>query len=433
MEKIRGATFRPTATWRTLSQPFHWMPRWLADFGDPFLIRSFNGDVVVGVRSEYIKTIFQGLPANYSPFGANAIRPLTGAASLFATRGAQHTRDRKLLMPPFHGDRMRAYAEVMRASAEDVFCDLCDKPEASFARASERISLAVIIRAVFGVTDPEEERAFGDAIISFAEAFHPTFSFMEFLQRPWFPPWRRFSAAKQRYNDLMDERIERSRVGPDSEDILRMLVTAVDEHGVGMTAEEIKSQLITILFAGYETTALTMSWMIDEIWRNPEVLERLRAEVETLPDEGPALAYTKLPYLQAVIKETLRLHPVVTEVLRKLDQPLQLGPHLLPAGKAVSASILLAHLDEERFPAPHAFKPERFLGRAYGPFDYLPFGGGHRRCIGAAFSTFEMQISMGLLVRNYDVSLHEDAPPRPTRKNLAMAPASTIPITLRRR
>ena len=125
-----------------------------------------------------------------------------------------------------------------------------------------------------------------------------------------------------------------------------------------------------------------------------EVLERLRAEVETLPDDGPALAYTKLPYLQAVIKETLRLHPVVTEVWRNLDQPLQLGPHLLPAGKAVSASILLAHLAEERFPAPHAFKPERFPGRAYGPFDYLPFGGGHRRCIGAAFSTFEMQISM---------------------------------------
>jgi cytochrome P450 len=321
----------------------------------------------------------------------------------------------------------------MRTSAEDTFRDLCNQPAASFARASERISLAVIIRAVFGVTNPEDEKVFGDAILNFAGAFHPTFSFMEFLQRSWFPPWRRFSAAKQRYNELMDERIQRSRVGPDTEDILRMLVTAVDEDGVGMTADEIKSQLITILFAGYETTAITMSWMLDEIWRNPHVLQRLRAEVDPLPDDGPAIAYTKLPYLQAVIKETLRLHPVVTEVLRKIEQPLQLGPHLLPAGKAVSASILLAHLDEQRFPTPHEFKPERFLDRSYSPFDYLPFGGGHRRCIGAAFSTFEMQISMGLLVRNYDVTLHDEAPPRPTRKNLAMAPASTIPVTLHRR
>ncbi len=409
------------------------MPRWLEVYGDPFLIRSFNGDVVVGVRPEYIKTIFKGLPANYSPFAAGAIQPLTGAASLLATKGARHTRDRKLLMPPFHGDRMRAYSEAMRASAQGVFDALCDSPRSSFARAAERISLAVILRAVFGVTGPEDERSFGQAILNFSNAFHPTFSFMEFLQRPWFPPWRKFSAMKQRYSDLMDHRIEHARQTPGTEDILRMLVEATDEDGVGMTSEEIKSQLITVLFAGYETTAITMSWMTDEIWRRPEVLENLRSEVDALSDGAPASAYTKLPYLDAVIKETLRLHPVVTEVLRKLNEPLQLGEHLLPEGKAVSASILLAHLDPERFPEPLEFRPERFLERKYGPFAYLPFGGGHRRCIGAAFSTFEMQISMGLLVRDYDVTLHDRAPARPTRRNLAMAPASPIPVTLRRR
>ena len=238
---------------------------------------------------------------------------------------------------------------------------------------------------------------------------------------------------KQRYSDLMDHRIEHARQTPGTEDILRMLVEATDEDGVGMTSEEIKSQLITVLFAGYETTAITMSWMTDEIWRRPEVLENLRSEVDALSDGAPASAYTKLPYLGAVIKETLRLHPVVTEVLRKLNEPLQLGEHLLPEGKAVSASILLAHLDPERFPEPLKFRPERFLERKHGPFDYLPFGGGHRRCIGAAFSTFEMQISMGLLVRDYDVTLHDRAPARPTRRNLAMAPASPIPVTLRRR
>lgn len=409
------------------------MPRWLEAFGDPFLIRSFNGDVIVGVRPEYIKTIFKGLPANYSPFGASAIKPLTGAASLFATQGAQHTRDRKLLMPPFHGDRMRAYSEVMRSCAEDVFRDLCGTPRSSFARAAERISLAVIIRAVFGVTDPEEERAFGSAILNFAKAFHPTFSFMEFLQRPWFPPWRRFVTMRARYGALMDDRIERVRRVGDADDILSMLVTAADEDGVSMTVDEIKSQLITILFAGYETTAITMSWMIGEIWRHDEVLKKIREEVDALDDDCPAIAYTKLPYLDAVIKETLRLHPIVTEILRKLNEPMQLGPHLLPKGKAVSASILLAHLDPERFPDPHTFRPERFLERKYGPFDYLPFGGGHRRCIGAAFSTFEMQISMGVLVRNYQVTLHDKQPPRPTRRNLAIAPDSPVHVTLRPR
>ncbi|MGB1699535.1 MAG: cytochrome P450 [Nannocystaceae bacterium] len=409
------------------------MPRWLDAYGDPFLIRSFNGDVVVGVRPEYIKTIFKGLPANYSPFAAGAIQPLTGEASLFATQGTQHTRDRKLLMPPFHGDRMRAYAEVMQTSAQGVFDGLCDAPESSFARAAERISLAVILRAVFGVTTPEDERTFGEAILNFANAFHPTFSFMEFLQRPWFPPWRKFSAMKRRYSELMDGRIEHAKQTPGTEDILRMLVEARDEDGVAMTSDEIKSQLITILFAGYETTAITMSWMIDDIWRRPEVLEKLRVEVDGLPDDAPAIAYTKLPYLDAVIKETLRLHPVVTEILRKLNAPLQLGEHLLPEGKAVSASILLAHLDPERFPEPLEYRPDRFVERKYGPFDYLPFGGGHRRCIGAAFSSFEMQISMGLLARNYDVVLHDSAPPRPIRRNLALAPKSDIPVTLTRR
>lgn len=408
------------------------MPRWLQRYGDPFLIRSFNGDVVVCTDAELIKAIFKGRPDGYEAFGGDAVRPLTGDASVLVTQGRTHTRQRKLLMPPFHGERMRAYAQIMLERARDEFEEVLGA-RTSFVHLAERISLRVIIRAVFGVSSEAREQEFSDAILEFSSSFHPTFSFMSFVQRGWFPPWRRFVRTRARFEALMDEEIERARAEAGREDILTLLVEAVDEEGEGMGDAEIKSQLLTLLFAGYETTALTLAWAVDEFYRRPTVLGRIREEVDALEDPNDGLGYTQLPYLDAAIKETLRLHPVITEVLRLLDADMTLGDRTLPRGMAVSASILLAHLDPGRYDDPTAFHPDRFLERKYGPFDFLPFGGGHRRCIGAAFSTFEMQISLGMLLRDYDVTLHDTALPAAVRKNLVMGPDSEVPVTIQRR
>lgn len=210
-----------------------------------------------------------------------------------------------------------------------------------------------------------------------------------------------------------------------------MMLEARYEDGEPMPDAWIRDELRTLLFAGHETTAIALAWGIDELHRNPGELAALREVVDALPES--AGAYAAEAALEHAWKETLRIHPAITEALRKLEAPLVLDDREVPAGETVAACMALTHFDPELYPEPRAFRPERFGQRRFGPHEYLPFGGGHRRCLGAAFAAYELQIVLGVLLRGYAFELRSPDPPAPKRRNVTLGPADGVPVRIRPR
>ncbi|MEZ6075322.1 MAG: cytochrome P450 [Pirellulaceae bacterium] len=241
-------------------------------------------------------------------------------------------------------------------------------------------------------------------------------------------PWDRWNKAKNELQRYLDQVIEkRQRSGDAGEDILSLLCSATYEDGQPITSEHIYSELITFLFAGHETTALTLTWAMYHLHRNPAAYSSLIQELDALEDDSPA-RLAAAPYLKATVQETLRVHPIVTETLRKLKTPLTLGDYRLPAGVAVAPATVLAHYNPATYEEPERFRPERFMERSYSPFQYMPFGGGHRRCIGAAFASFETAIVLGTLLKRFRFELVDSAPVVPKRRNVTIGPSTAVPL-----
>jgi len=417
------------ATYQLLAQPMRYYPRWRRRYGDPFTLSAINGTVVTTGRADLIETIFRADHRIYAPFGVEAVGPVVGASSIFTLQGSAHRRERKLMMPAFHGARMRAYATAMARAADDGFVAAGDGGR--LQDAMQAISLDVILRAVFGLDDEENPQGYAEAIVGLIDSVHPALLFMPFLQRRLggVGPYARFLERFEAVDELLDAQIERRRARP-GEDILSMMLASRYEDDTQMSNEQLKDELRALVVAGHETSALALSWAVDAVLRHPMVERRLRAEIDALGEDPDPEALAKLPYLDAVCKETMRRHPIVTESLRLLKEPMVLGDHELDAGLTVSPSILLAHYDPETFPEPERFDPDRFMEKSYGPFSYLPFGGGHRRCVGAAFAQFEMKIVLGRLLARYDVELRSPLPPRPVRRNITLAPHDGVPAQL---
>ncbi|MCX4241687.1 cytochrome P450 [Paraliomyxa miuraensis] len=431
-DRPRGPSIRLWSTYQVLAHPMSSLPRWFQRYGDPLLVPTINGNVVMTGRPELVKQIFASSAASYSPFAADGIAALTGPRSVFQLRDVEHRRHRRLIMPSFHGARMRAYAEAMRDTTRTVLGEAAGRGTVRLHDLTQRISLEVIIRAVFGVQEPQRVQAFATAITTMVDAVSPSFLFMPFLQREMFGvgPYARFRRTFTALDEMLRDQIARSRRGGEGQDVLSMLLHARDEDGDQLDDDEIRDELRTLLFAGHETTAIALCWAVDAVGRHPDVARRLQGELLELGDEPEAEAIAKLPYLEAVCNESLRLYPIVTEVLRNLHQPMELGGYSLRPPTAVSACILEVHRNPTLYPEPHAFRPERFLDRKYGPHEFLPFGGGHRRCIGAAFASFELRVVLGTLLREFEVALLDPSTPRAVRRNVTMAPEGGVPVTL---
>lgn len=426
-----GPRGRLRTTYRILSRPFEHMPRWQARYGDLLTVPTMNGDVVLAASPEGARAIFSAPPERFAPFGVNNLACLLGPGSMVLLGGERHRQERKLLMPPFHGDRMRAYARIMAEVTERHVAEAAASGPVRMQDVAQAISLEVIIRAVFGMQEAARARACADAVLAMIQAIHPALLFMPFLHRELggIGPYARLRRRIEALDVLLREQIERARAAP-GEDILSLLVGARYDDGSPMGEAEMCDELRTLLFAGHETTAVSLAWAVDLVHRHPAALARLQGELDALgPDPDPA-RYAELPYLDAVCKESLRLYPVVTEVLRELRAPLQIGAHEIPAGLGVSPSILLIHRRPELYPEPAAFRPERFLERKFSPFEYLPFGGGHRRCIGAGFASFEMKVALGATLSGWRIQLEDATPPVPRRRNVTMAPRGGVPVHL---
>jgi cytochrome P450 len=369
-----------------LRDPIRFLRRCHERYGDVFLARFPGlGRVVYVADPASAKDVFTGSPGLFRAGEANArwLEPVLGRSSIMNVDESDHLRQRRMLLPPFHGERIRRY--------EDIFVEVANREidswpvgeSFSMLAATQRITLEVMLRAVFGV---ERERLdlFREAVLRLDRAAAIVLPVPP-LRRDFgrFSPWRRFQRALAAVDELFFDEIERARRDPRREnrdDVLALLVSARDEDGEPMSDREVRDELMTLVAAGYETTATTLAWLFERVLRTPPVLARLTAD----PGDGE--------YLDAVIKETLRLRSPVTDGTRVLSRDTEVAGYQLPKGILVIVALPLIHQRPDTYADPAAFRPERFLGADTPAYTFIPFGGGSRRCVGAAFAQFELKV-----------------------------------------
>ncbi len=430
-ELLRGPRFSPLQTLSFMKSPAVFFRENTQRYGDPFIARLPMGTVAVTGDPEGLREIFSADPSLFDPLSRVVLEPVVGANSMLLLSGERHKRERRLLMPPFHGERMRAYGTLMQRATLKAVEGLRPGDPLVALRKTQALSLEIIIRAVFGVEEPERVQRFIEAVAAYSDSYTPLLMLVAPLRRSFggVGPWARFERHSQALDALLTEQIARRRAdGRGGEDILTLLLSAKDEGGQPLSERELKDELLTMLIAGHETTAIGMAWALYWLLRTPEARQRLEQELSALGPQPEPEALSRLPYLSAVCDETLRLFPVVGLVTRKLRAPFTLRGHALPEGMGVMASITLAHHNPATFPEPERFRPERFLERKYSPFEYLPFGGGARRCLGAAFALYEMKVALGTLLSAHRFSLAHDRPIMPVRRNVTLAPEDGVPL-----
>ncbi len=399
-------------------------------YGDIFTIRfPYFGSVVYVARPDLVKAVFTGSPAVFHAGEANAtvLEPALGPNSVLTLDDEPHMRQRKLLLPPFHGERVQRYGElIVEVTREEMESWPLGEPFA-LRPHTQRITLAVIMRAVFGVHDEDRLRRFEGLIDDFARRVGLITSF-PFLRRSLgrFSPWARFVRSREALDAFIYEEISLRRAEPGHEerdDVLSLLLGARDEDGAPMSDRELRDELVTVIGAGHETTATGLAWAIERLTRNPDVLARLRA----------SLAAGEEDYLTATVKETLRARPVIVDVARKLKAPATVGEYELRAGTFVLPAIAALHYREDLFPEPQRFRPERFLDGKADNYAWIPFGGGVRRCIGAAFAEYEMRTILREFVERAELRPAEPKAEKVKVRNITLAPARGGRVVLQRR
>lgn len=425
----------PKGSWlptlKLIRDPKGALTSWSQEFGDPFLMHALNGKVVVTGSPSLVHDIFSHDAFDFDVFAYRTILPILGQGSLLLLSGEEHRKERKLLMPMFHGERMRAYGEIIQQTAFNAIDKHSALGDFHMLDAATDISLEVIVRAIFGGEDTQDVQRLIERSKSVVKNSSPLLFFSKAMQFRFMgiSPWDKFEKSTTGLREAFEDELARRAASPQQrEDILTMLMEAEYDDGSKIEKERAFDELSTFLFAGHETTAVALSWAVYHLLSNPSELERLRTELRELGSLEPALL-AQAPFLRAVVQETLRIHPIVTEVLRVLKSPMQLGDYSLPAGMAVAAASVLTHYDESIYPDANRFWPQRFLDRKYSSSEYFPFGGGHRRCAGAAFATYEMAIVLGSLFGSYDFKLLEQGPVAPKRRNVTMGPSRGILVS----
>ncbi|MEU2256393.1 cytochrome P450 [Nocardia xishanensis] len=423
--------------------------------GDPFYVRFPGfGAVLFTGTPDGARELFRAPTDLLEPPRPNPIEPLVGPASLILTSGVRHRRDRALLAPAFHGARIRALGELIQAATLDEIDGGATlwRPHTTApwrARATtpwrpgtridsravaRSITLRVIMEAVFGVRAGERRIAYAAAITAFLTAFSGPLLLAPALRRGAFgrAPWDRFVAAREHLDRLIQADLaeRKGTARQDDCDILGLLLSTRYDDGSAPTDAELGDQLRTLLVAGHETTATSLVWALYHLHRAPEALRRLRAELGDAGDSPTDLA--GLPYLDAVCQETLRLHPPVPIVLRRVTGPVTLRGVRVPVGDTMGLALPLLHSDPDTWVDAARFRPERFLDRRYSPFELAPYGGGHRRCVGASLADYELRIVLATLLRRVRLALPSryarGRAPLSVPHNIATGPHRSIPF-----
>ena len=409
------------------SRPTAFLNRCRDRYGDVFTLRMpatepmvFLGDPAL-VKAVWTRDKVNGLPEGRRV----TLEPVLGPRSVLLQEGAEHLRRRRLMLPPFHGERMRRYGEVMdEMTLRDIERWPLGEPFPLMPRM-QAITRDVILRAVFGTRAGEREdelrRRIDDVLVRTTRA---TTQLAVLAAEAAGQPRTPFHRAVRRMDDVLYAEIRDRQAATDldaRDDILSMLVQARDEEGAPLDEDELRDQLVTLLLAGHETTATALAWAFDALFRNPGVRSKLEASLAD-GDE----------YLDAVVEEVLRIRPTVPDIGRRLGEPLALGDgNELAPGTAVFASVHLLHDREDLFPEPHAFRPERFVGDDRpSTYAWIPFGGGMRRCLGAAFAQYEMRRVLRTILERTDLRPATDHAEPPERRPVTVVPRHGTPAIL---
>ncbi len=414
---------------RWLRWPIPFMEECGATYGDAFTLRIPGRPPMVFMsHPDAIRDIFTGNEEELRAGEANVVlEPLLGRQSLLLLDGSEHLHERRLMQPPFHGERMQAYGEAM-ARITDGVVDLwpVGRPFPVHAEM-QKITLEVILRTVFGMDE-------GPALVDLRRQLT---ELLGIIANPLLVASIAANGARSRAVELRDSvdrilyaEIARRRAAGTAgrTDVLAMLLDARDEAGVPMTDRHLRDELVTTLVAGHETSATSLAWAVHHVLAHPPVLARLLAELRAAPDAPDALA--RLEYLDAIVKETLRLTPIIPLVGRRLVRPLRIGGYDLPANVVAAPCIYLAHRRPERWPDPERFDPTRFLGSRPTPYEFLPFGGGVRRCVGMAFALYEMKIVLARMLSRVALQAAPGYAVRVVRRSITLAPSEGMPVVV---
>ncbi len=402
-----------TAAWITRPVPF--MERAGRRFGDAFTVRLAQvGTFVFTTDAESLKTVFRAGPEQLRAGSANAtLEPVLGNRSVLLLDGAEHIRQRRLMLPPFHGDRLRGYEELIALITRDELRKWPAGEPLTLQPRMQAITLEVILRVVFGLDR-------GPRLVHLRELLK---KLLDVTTKPWalvpplrrdlgrFSPWARFLAVRNEVDGALYEEIAHRRHDPalaDRTDIFSMLLQARDDDGRRLTDKELRDELVTLLVAGHETTATGLAWAFERLVRHPGALARIADDHA---------------YADAVVQETLRLRPPIPLVARMVvGEPFELGRHTIPVGTLIAPCIYLVHRRPELYPDPYAFRPERFLEQPPETYSWLPFGGGSRRCIGASFAVLEMSTVLRTVAGSLRLKPSAAAPERVSRRAIILAP-----------
>jgi cytochrome P450 len=386
--------------------PIEALPKWRSRYGNTFTVNRFGTPMVITGDPELIQQIFSVTDTDV--FAASIPETadiVMGRNSILSAEGTRHQRERKVLTPPFHGERLQGWADAMADSGRWAFSR---DGEVKAIECSRDATLDIIIRVIFGIEDEVRRRDLARTYIQFMTSLWPGYLFSRKFQKDWFglSPYARFRQINEKIQATLLDQIARTRESLEGRtDILADLIRTRYDDGTEMDDQTLCDQLRTLVLAGHETTAIIVAWAIYFILRDVQVNARVRTELGSLGSDPNPVEFTRLAYLGAVVDETMRMRPISADPYRMLRRPWKLGKWMLPAGAAVSPTALLTHLDPDIWPDPHTFKPERFIESRPRPNIYLPFGGGQRRCVAATFARFEALVILGTLLTERRVEL----------------------------
>ncbi len=432
-------TLKPIQLGQWITNPLKYLHNYERECGDIFTL-NMSGALDKTVFLSNPTAIQQVLTSDTKQFAApgsinQILKPFLGERGVILLDGAEHRQRRQLVMPQFHGDKIKAYTELICTVTRELIEEWQVGETINLREQMQSISLSIILQAVFGLYKGERYDRIRDGLIKvlalIESPINASFLLIPILQQDlgaW-SPWGKFVRDRAVLDRLIYQEItdRRANYEPDRSDILNLLIGSQDADGNGMSDIELHDELMTILFAGHETTATALAWAIYWINYLPEVKQKLLAEITTLGTERDPVQISRLPYLSAVCSETLRIYPVGMLTFPRIAQEaVTLQGYDLEPGTVVAGCIYLTHHREDLYPEPHLFKPERFLERQFSPYEYFPFGGGSRRCIGMALAQLELKLVLVELLTHCELELTGELPVAAVRRGVTLGPKGGI-------
>jgi cytochrome P450 len=414
-----------TLAMRTRQRPF--FERQRRRYGALFSMHVHGlGPMVAVSDPALIKETFKADPTVLHAGTASPLREMLGPNSLLGIDEAQHMEQRRLLLPPFKGQRMKAYEPIIADIATADIDGWPQEEDFPVARSMQRITLRAILRAVFGAEGARLQAL--EELVPRWTALAPRVALSPWIRKDLGPrsPWGAFIRRRAEVDVILDELIAVAKADPDLQervDVLALMVQARHEDGSPMSNPEIRDELVTMIVAGHETSAHSLSWTVERLRRHPQLLERLVAEV----DEGGK------ELREATIREVLRARPVVSFAVRYTRKPFELGDYRLPVGTRILLAAILTHYDPRLFPHPDRFDPDRFLGVTPDTYSWIPFGGGVRRCIGASFAQMEMDVVLRVMLERIELLPTSEREEEASFRGIVWVPSEGGRLVMRRR